>query len=394
MAYQPVWNRRRRLAAVRVAVLATRPDAVDAAHVMQVLGEDWPAGAPLLIVSFQSPELQWQATRCPPVHHTWIELGLDAVHRAESPRGTGRGGSRWAPAVASHAAGGCACRSHRTVGCAQPVAAQRQRGAGGLAIPRARRQPGARAHQPHCSRDSSMKALVVVHWSIIAWTRRAPGALPAGLKTMCCTPGATSPWAVMRSPSCNAGRPSRTIVRWSSSNASCGKTRCWSTACWPWSTRLSMGLRREIDSLRHAIMMLGLTALGPVAERAAAWQRNRPLAAPGALRAGHALASGTTPAGFRLGGRPACRGVFHLAPEPDGPPAARAAGSRAAQGSVAGPHAGRLVAPGWSVPRLARGVPRPKQHRAPAPPAGPVCRARYLPGASQPCFVAHAGHQP
>jgi c-di-GMP phosphodiesterase len=75
MAYQPVWTRQRRLAAVRLGVIETRPGSVDAAHVMQVLGEGWPAGAPLLIVSFHSPELQWQAALCPAVHHTWIELG-------------------------------------------------------------------------------------------------------------------------------------------------------------------------------------------------------------------------------------------------------------------------------------------------------------------------------
>lgn len=75
MAYQPVWNRARRLAAVRVGVQEVSPGSVDAAHVMQVLGEDWPAAAPLLIVAFQSEESQWQATQCPPVRHTCVELG-------------------------------------------------------------------------------------------------------------------------------------------------------------------------------------------------------------------------------------------------------------------------------------------------------------------------------
>ncbi|MEZ5704061.1 MAG: HDOD domain-containing protein [Burkholderiaceae bacterium] len=75
MAYQPVWGRARRLVAVRVGVLEASPGSVDAAHVMQVLGEDWPAAAPLLIVAFQSEELRWQATRCAPVRHTWVELG-------------------------------------------------------------------------------------------------------------------------------------------------------------------------------------------------------------------------------------------------------------------------------------------------------------------------------
>ena len=46
MAYQPVWNRHRLLAAVRLTVLPTDPASVDAAHLMQVLGDDWPVAAP------------------------------------------------------------------------------------------------------------------------------------------------------------------------------------------------------------------------------------------------------------------------------------------------------------------------------------------------------------
>lgn len=46
MAYQPVWNRHRLLAAVRLTVLPTDPASVDAAHLMQVLGDDWPVQRP------------------------------------------------------------------------------------------------------------------------------------------------------------------------------------------------------------------------------------------------------------------------------------------------------------------------------------------------------------
>jgi c-di-GMP phosphodiesterase len=84
MAYQPVWGRSRRLVAVRVGVQEVRPGSVDAAHVMQVLGEDWPAAAPLLIVAFQSEALQWQAIQCPPVRRTWVELGPQPFTEPES----------------------------------------------------------------------------------------------------------------------------------------------------------------------------------------------------------------------------------------------------------------------------------------------------------------------
>ena len=54
LGYQPVWNRRRQLAAVRLNVLTVHHESVDAQHLMQNLGGDWPAAAPLLILSFTS----------------------------------------------------------------------------------------------------------------------------------------------------------------------------------------------------------------------------------------------------------------------------------------------------------------------------------------------------
>ncbi|MFN3494663.1 MAG: histidine kinase, partial [Hydrogenophaga sp.] len=74
MGYQPVWNRARQLAAVRLEVRALQPEAVDAAHLMQALGDDWPASAPVLILAVESPKLLQQAMVCPPVHNTWLEV--------------------------------------------------------------------------------------------------------------------------------------------------------------------------------------------------------------------------------------------------------------------------------------------------------------------------------
>jgi hypothetical protein len=74
MAYQPVWNRQRLLAAVRLSVLPTDPGSVDAAHLMQVLGDDWPVNAPVLVLALESPELLQQALRCAPVPNTWLEV--------------------------------------------------------------------------------------------------------------------------------------------------------------------------------------------------------------------------------------------------------------------------------------------------------------------------------
>ena len=50
MVYTPLWNRARELAGVRVAVRATHPRGVDAPHLLQAIGEDWPEGAPPLVL--------------------------------------------------------------------------------------------------------------------------------------------------------------------------------------------------------------------------------------------------------------------------------------------------------------------------------------------------------
>ncbi len=74
MGYQLVWNRARQLAAVRLEVRTLHPEAVDAAHLMQVLGDDWPESAPVLIIAPESPTLLRQALVCDPVQNTWLEV--------------------------------------------------------------------------------------------------------------------------------------------------------------------------------------------------------------------------------------------------------------------------------------------------------------------------------
>ena len=74
LGYEPVWNRERQLAAVRLCVHPIHAAAVDAAHLMQALGDDWPESAPVLIISIDSPRLLQQALACAPVHNTWLEV--------------------------------------------------------------------------------------------------------------------------------------------------------------------------------------------------------------------------------------------------------------------------------------------------------------------------------
>ena len=74
MTYQPVWNRHRMLAAVRLSVYPTEPDSVDAEHLIQALGDDWPVAAPVLMLSLESEDLLHGVLQCDPVPNTWLEV--------------------------------------------------------------------------------------------------------------------------------------------------------------------------------------------------------------------------------------------------------------------------------------------------------------------------------
>lgn len=74
LGYQPVWGRARQLAAVRLAVQVLHPESVDAEHLWRALGNDWPAAAPTLIIAPSTPELLDQALQGPPLRHSWLEV--------------------------------------------------------------------------------------------------------------------------------------------------------------------------------------------------------------------------------------------------------------------------------------------------------------------------------
>lgn len=78
LGYQPVWNRARQLAAVRLCVHTLHSEAVDAEHLLHVLDEDWPLSAPTLIVAFDTPQLWQQALTCTPVANTWLQVPAQA----------------------------------------------------------------------------------------------------------------------------------------------------------------------------------------------------------------------------------------------------------------------------------------------------------------------------
>jgi len=74
LGYQPVWNRGRQLAAVRLDVQVLQPEAVDAEHLLRALGNDWPVAAPTLILALSSPAVVDQLLDSEPMNNTWLEV--------------------------------------------------------------------------------------------------------------------------------------------------------------------------------------------------------------------------------------------------------------------------------------------------------------------------------
>ena len=84
LGYQPVWNPGRQLAAVRLQVLSVHPEAVNARHLLEALGDDWPAAAPTLILSIGSAQLRRQALACEPAENLWLEWPADDFEQPDT----------------------------------------------------------------------------------------------------------------------------------------------------------------------------------------------------------------------------------------------------------------------------------------------------------------------
>ncbi|MFM2261899.1 MAG: hypothetical protein RI959_575 [Pseudomonadota bacterium] len=74
LAYQPIWGPTRQLEAVRLRVRALRPEAVDAAHLLHLLQNEWADRSPTLVVSFADRELLLQALALDAAPGFWLEL--------------------------------------------------------------------------------------------------------------------------------------------------------------------------------------------------------------------------------------------------------------------------------------------------------------------------------
>ncbi|HMN92501.1 MAG TPA: HDOD domain-containing protein [Hydrogenophaga sp.] len=84
LGYQPFWNPGRQLAAVHLRVLSLQPEGLDAQHLMQLLGQDWPAAAPTLLLSIESAGLRHQVLEDEPAHNTWLVCPAAEFDQAET----------------------------------------------------------------------------------------------------------------------------------------------------------------------------------------------------------------------------------------------------------------------------------------------------------------------
>lgn len=83
LGYQPVWSRERRLAAVRLSVLVLHRASVDGEHLVRALGNDWPSAAPALLIATRSLSLVDQLLHLPPIPNTWLEVPGDLFATTE-----------------------------------------------------------------------------------------------------------------------------------------------------------------------------------------------------------------------------------------------------------------------------------------------------------------------
>lgn len=86
LAYQPIWGAQRQLAAVRLRVRALHVESVDAAHLLQLLSAERQPHTPPLLVSFVERPLLLQALAVSPQEGLWLELPDDAAFATDELR--------------------------------------------------------------------------------------------------------------------------------------------------------------------------------------------------------------------------------------------------------------------------------------------------------------------
>ena len=73
-AFEPVWDRSRRICASRLTIHAVHDKPVDLVRLLGVLTDDFPADAPPLLLTTTSPALLVALLKQAPVRNTWLEV--------------------------------------------------------------------------------------------------------------------------------------------------------------------------------------------------------------------------------------------------------------------------------------------------------------------------------
>lgn len=261
LGYQPVWNRARQLVAVRLTIEVLQPEAVDAEHLLRALGNDWPAAAPTLILALSSPTVIDQLLDHTPMNNTWLEVPGERFTEPESlvrlMRATHRGHRILRRADLAALRGEIIApidaRSLLRLSPQEALDALRARPTEALPVPQ-RPSPvlpgqiyegvASRALAEHCLDEAGAWGLLgwpdedVLH----AWRHQAVGCDVAALASLQqAIAGEASLDQVERLLRQDPVLVYRLLLLVNSA---------------------AFGLQREIDSLRHALMMLGFTRLG------------------------------------------------------------------------------------------------------------------------------------
>ena len=74
LAYEPVWDRSRRLSASRVTLHAVQRPSLDMTHLVGLLNDSQPVDAPPLLLTTESPPLLLALLKTAPARNTWLEV--------------------------------------------------------------------------------------------------------------------------------------------------------------------------------------------------------------------------------------------------------------------------------------------------------------------------------
>jgi hypothetical protein len=83
-AYEPVWDRTRRICASRLIIHALRPRSVDIVPLLAALTDGFPPDAPPLLLSTDEPHLLLSLLKQAPVRNTWLEVPESLWAKAEA----------------------------------------------------------------------------------------------------------------------------------------------------------------------------------------------------------------------------------------------------------------------------------------------------------------------